>query len=667
MKNNWIYTIITTLLFSVSLSLQAQTSKDYSVMITASVNESAPSITLNWELDNYAVNYYVYRKEAGTMGWGNSLASLDNKTSTWTDNSVEVGKAYEYYILETGNGSFKAYGYIQSGIAVEARDHEGTLLLIIESSLQSSMPDELSTLKSDLVLAGWHVIDKYVSSDDSVSKVKKLIMDVSKTEKLESIYLFGHIPVPYSGQFCHARYYPYPPDGHVAGSGDHCGAWAADAYYAVPEGTWTDNDSTIYGAKRDENKNYGNDGKFDQITLPGEVKYQLGRVDLWSLPAFGKSEVELLKQYVNKTHDFRHNISQVYQKGLIDENFSASIGAFASTAWRDFTSSVGPENIEVKDYFTTMKDSTYLLGYGAGAGSFTSCAGIGKTADFPAGKAAMFNYLFGSFFGDWDITNNFLRAPLASDTGGLVNAWVGRPWWNTFPLALGETIGYCARSTQNNTTEYSNYGLNAFRHFIHVALMGDPSLKLFNVTPATDLVLNPAIDRKSVKLQWTASADQDVIGYHIYYSSEENGPYGRLNSSLVTGTTFDHTWPKAGTNHYMVRAVKLQETASGTYFNLSQGIYGKADNMELGSVPNTNTLSTLIIYPNPAKNELFVNYKLHGNDDLHIRITDLSGKVLLEELHRNVHKGIIRISIESLTTGIYLVDVNGTYQKVFVQ
>lgn len=667
MKNNRRYAILTSALLAFTLTCSAQTSKDYAVLVTVEVNESDPSITLNWEKDNYAQQYTIYRKDAGTKGWGTSLATLAATDTTWTDNNVVIGKAYEYFVREIGSGGFQGFGYVQSGIAVEAKEREGTLLLIIESSLLDSMPAELDMLKMDLRLAGWHVVDRYVAAGDSVSKVKNMIMEVATAEDLETIYLFGHVPVPYSGQFCHARYFQYPPDGHVQGQGDHCGAWAADVYYAVPEGNWTDNDSTINGAARDANKNYGGDGKFDQVTIPGEVKYQLGRVDLWSLPAFGKTEVALLKQYIQKSHDYRNNLSMMYEKALIDENFSASIGAFASTAWRDFTSALGGENVMVKDFFTTVKDSTYLLAFGAGAGGYTSCAGVGNTTDFNTKNAAMFNYLFGSFFGDWDINNNFLRAPLASEKGGLTNAWVGRPWWNTFPMALGETIGYCTRVSQNNTNEYSFYGLNAFRNFIHIALMGDPTLKLFTVSPASDLVLTPAGDKKSVLLSWTASTDPEVIGYHIYYSSEESGPYGRLNSSLVTGTSFNHTWPKAGTNHYIVRAVKLQETASGTYFNQSQGIYGKAENMQTGSAEPPASLTNLTIYPNPAKDELFINYELPGNDNLHITVTDLTGKTLLEQNYRDVHRGIVHIPLSGLTSGIYLVNINGTFRRIVVQ
>ena len=45
---------------------------------------------------------------------------------------------------------------------------------------------------------------------------------------LESVFLLGHVPVPYSGQI--------NPDGHS----NHVGAWAADVYYGELDGNWTD-------------------------------------------------------------------------------------------------------------------------------------------------------------------------------------------------------------------------------------------------------------------------------------------------------------------------------------------------------------------------------------------------------------------------------------------
>ena len=43
------------------------------------------------------------------------------------------------------------------------------------------------------------------------------------------MFLFGHVPVPYSGDIV--------PDGHAP---DHQGAWPCDGFYGDMDGLWTD-------------------------------------------------------------------------------------------------------------------------------------------------------------------------------------------------------------------------------------------------------------------------------------------------------------------------------------------------------------------------------------------------------------------------------------------
>ncbi|MBI1878670.1 MAG: hypothetical protein HYR94_10680, partial [Chloroflexi bacterium] len=64
-----------------------------------------------------------------------------------------------------------------------------------------------------------------------------------------------------------------------------------------------------------------------------------------------------------------------------------------------------------------------------------------------------------------------------------------------------------------------------------------------------------------------------VVGYHIYRAATAAGPFIRVSAVPVTGTSFTDTGPPAGDSTYMVRAIKLEDTPSGTYFNPSQGIF----------------------------------------------------------------------------------------------
>ena len=78
--------------------------------------------------------------------------------------------------------------------------------------------------------------------------------------------------------------------------------------------------------------------------------------------------------------------------------------------------------------------------------------GVGSTSDFAANDPqVVFTMLFGSYFGDWDSQDNFLRAALATPTYTLACVWAGRPYWYFHHMGLGETIGFSARVSQNNS------------------------------------------------------------------------------------------------------------------------------------------------------------------------------------------------------------------------
>ena len=69
----------------------------------------------------------------------------------------------------------------------------------------------------------------------------------------------------------------------------------------------------------------------------------------------------------------------------------------------------------------------------------------------------------------------------------------------------------------------------------------------------------------------TRPSDPAVIGYHVYRRVGAR-PFVRITTSPVDAD--NHTDVGAPKNaSYMVRAIKLEATPSGSYFNASQGIY----------------------------------------------------------------------------------------------
>jgi hypothetical protein len=530
--------------------------RDRCVLVTAQVQKAPPQIDLRWPADPKATAYNVFRKAPTDANWVDVGTPLEAKETHYVDASVQVGVAYEYKILKSaqaGDKPFKGTGYILAGIEVPLRDNRGKVVLVVDSTHAGPLEDPLRRLERDLEGDGWVVVRRDVAPGATPADVKSRIKEAYEADRdgVKAVFLFGHVPVPYSGDF--------NPDGHP----DHRGAWPADAYYGDMDGEWTDAKVDSSKASRAENKNVIGDGKFDFSQLPSPVELQVGRVDLSQMPAFGKSETELLRRYLDKDHAFRHREVLIERRGLICDKFGDFRGeAFVSSGWRNFAPMVGDAQVRPADWFATLTAETYLVAQGSGAGGYQSCAGVGTTADFAAKPTkAVFTLLFGSYFGDWDTRDNLLRAPLAAEATGLVSVWAGRPHWVLHPMGLGESVGYCARLTQNNRGLYPPTG--TFAGGVHVALMGDPTLRIHVVAPPSALV------RKGT-LSWSPSPESGV-SYHVYHAAEEHGAFRRLTETPIAETSYSPPPAKGGI--YMVRAVKLETVASGSYVNASQGIF----------------------------------------------------------------------------------------------
>jgi hypothetical protein len=176
--------------------------------------------------------------------------------------------------------------------------------------------------------------------------------------------------------------------------------------------------------------------------------------------------------------------------------------------------------------------------------------------------------LDGSHFADWDHTDNILRAMIAAPSYGLTACLAGGPHWYLHHMGLGETIGYSTRLTMNNSSLYQNQ-INFLPRAIYINLMGDPSLRMDIVAPPGGLSASSA--NGQVALNWGASGDA-TAGYYLYRADSSSGYFSRITSSPVYGSSSVDS-PPAGNWIYQVRAVALQQTPSGTYYNLSQAAF----------------------------------------------------------------------------------------------
>lgn len=553
--------------FSLTFSATANQSRDYAVEISATVQESPPRITLNWRQTPDSYQYVLSRKAKDQATW-TPFATLSPNTTSYVDSNVSVGSAWEYGIVKNSAVGAIA-GYIWAGIRAPLVEWRGKILLVVDNTYAASLQPELTRLEQDLVGDGWTVLRSDVSRNSTATQIKSLIVSNYNLDPAatKALFLFGHIAVPYSGN--------YNADDHA----DHTGAWVADTFYADLDGAWTDSSVNNQSATRTANRNVPGDGKFDQSQIPSNVELQVGRVDLANMSAFlPKTELDLLRQYLNKDHNFRHGIATAQRRALLFDGFGPSGGeAYAASGWRNFApffSSAQITEVGTGSFLSTANSQDYLWSYGAGGGdpSYTECYDLGTTADFAnTSFRSVFMMFFGSYFGDWDETNGLFRAPLCTPTLCLATMWAGRPHWFLHHMALGETLGFSTRLTQNNSTLYQP---NAFAREVHVSLMGDPTLRMHVVKPISNLTA--MMNSGAASLHWSASPDDNLLGYNVYRLISTSGPFERINANLITQTSYTNFVTEGGAFAYMVRAVKLETSSSGTYSNMSQGIFVNA-------------------------------------------------------------------------------------------
>lgn len=546
------------------------------------VQEAQPAITVTWPPSSGTTGYTLYRRTMGTNTWGAALATLPSSATSYLDTSVEPGLAYEYKITRTA-GSTVAHGYVSSGIALPPVERRGVMLLVVESGAHQALGAAVDDLEEDLLADGWFAQRIVLDAADTPASVRQQIIaawDAAPAD-VKAVYLLGNVPVPYSGN--------QAPDGH----GEHAGAWACDGYYGELNGNWTDASVNSSTGNWSWNHNVPGDGKLDQNSFPSPLELQVGRVDLSRLPAFAETEEQLLADYLAKAHAFKTGALRVPERAVIWDNLQWTNYPLAVSGHMALVPCVGADSVQelssllpFHQHFMQQDD---LLTFQAGTGILG-----GPEAPFPGmdngmstmllpdhTRGGVFNMAIGSYFGDWDNTNNYLRALLARGNA-LVHVWSGLPNWFLHPLAMGENVGYCALRTHNNTANdyiLANGGWQGqSMGRVHLGLMGDPSLRLRYLAPPTDLVATN--DQWYATFSWQPSPDP-VDGYLIYRIDEVQRSIERMTPTPVQGTTYTADTPFEPGVRYMVRALSLRTTPSGSYHDLSLGALAVSEGTQL--------------------------------------------------------------------------------------
>lgn len=688
MKKFVLIFIITIILTPFITFAQTMNSRELVVPLWVEISKTPnPTIKLKWERSGYVETYAIFKRTLDNMTFGSPIAQLDSLASEWTDVNVKLNETYEYQVIGFGkkyvkeNDTLFAYrvfaatGYTLAGIEAIPKFLRGTALLLVDETLQEGLKEDLSIFQSDLEAEGYNVVTQSAPRSEKFDKnkvfaTKKIINDqIVKYPDISTIILIGRIPVPYSGNF--------NPDAHP----DHLGAWPADVYYATSDNLWTDQSVNSTVASRQENKNIPGDGKFDLTNLPPNysVPIAVGRIDMYGMKLFydtskANPELELIKKYLRRNHQYRIGEIETERRALVDDNFSAHSypEAFAASGWRAFFNFFPSTLVKAEDYISILSTKSYLWSYGCGGGSYTSCGGVGNSTDFATkGTKGIFTFLFGSYFGDWDIDNNFLRAPLAAKDGALTIGWSGRPHWFFHHMNLGEPIGTSLLATQNNnniylpniyfTAQFPNGVLyTTGTRQVHISLLGDPTLKMFNKRiPQPNNLQIVEQPNGYLKLKWDAPKGFENAKYLVYRNTEKNPKLVLVTTSPINQTEFEDKFLFDGVVGYKVVAIDLDTSRSGSFYVTGRPATGSIKTVDVAE----QTDWVVNVFPNPATDhiKIEINYK---DKISRILITDIIGNLVksfdysyLSTNQASIIWDLLDNNNQKIENGIYLIKI----------
>jgi len=575
------------LIVFVAVNAHAQVPEDMTLNVCAktklyTLDTTRTVVTIFWKSSPTAALVQNYRFKGKTgLFWGATINIP--LTDTFFRDTIPTGSEREYIVRKDtvtptamNPSPLRKYGYILVGRKVPATLQYGRMLVLIDSSYIQALDSVLLRYKHDLIGDGYIPEFRFVSKTNTVANIKTRITTSNSAvgPALAGVMLLGHIPVPYAGNFISTGF--SPPDGHTAAAPpSHEGAWSSDLFYGdVNTALWTDASVSNTLGARTANHNTVGDGKYDNTSIPSAVELAVGRVDLTDLPSFSLSDTQLMIRYLTKNHNYRAGKTVIRKRMLQDDNLGLLTGEpFGGSSYQTINPLYG-DSVDKLDWHNTLPTNSYQFASGFGFGSYTSLSGVVGTANFAnTTYKATFTTLFGSYFGDFDIQNNLLRAALASDGEILTCVWSGRPKWYFHQMGTGNPIGLSSLMTQNiYNGSYATYpDVNYGYGLVHPSFHGDITLRLSPYQAPQNFVIRQDSCSNRFKLSWNKSKDTGVLAYIVQRSGNLDSTFA--NTAVQTTDTFyTDSFPLTGSNIYMIRAIKADSTCSGLFYNLSHGV-----------------------------------------------------------------------------------------------
>lgn len=254
------------------------------------------------------------------------------------------------------------------------------------------------------------------------------------------------------------------------------------------------------------------------------------------------------------------------------------------------------------------------------------------------------------------------------DTVTLTNAVNWPAKYGKFTVTAKDPNGQADGYADDNSMSSDFSGANTFPDKIIVHFMtnndaSENSYKIINVSTGQIHFSKSGFKNQTLYLD-TISLSPGAC-YKFYFSDE--GPSTSAIGMNRDGLQFMSSYDAIeGTGTLKIKNANNGNTlkditaANAGPFSLSGGNFGASYSLNFMSVfslstPNVEPAATVEVFPNPAKDRIYVNYVTFGGQG-NIQLLDLQGRVLYNEVTTKP-SGTTMINMESLVPGIYVVKV----------
>ena len=490
----------------------------------------------------------VRKRQLPDGAWSHSAKTFHG--GLWLDALVQEGHRYEYQCLDSRG--IVVRDAIAAVRTEEDSDH-GLLALVTASSLPRKLDTDFLEYQNARIAEGWQVrrftIERH--HPNSPGKNRKALDTVrtslsqwraSESDKPMTVFLVGRAPIFESGSL--------NPDGHGQRP------FPVDGIYGDLEGheAWLEPETKeLLGLTR----------------WPGALEASVGRLDFTDMKPGG---VTAYKRYFEKRGAYDRGDWKPTARSLAFPTYGyPSLNRMRSQEAIALSSALFGDDLAMVHYkpFTELGALVaHTAGYGAhNRITLGSRDRLFLSRDFVQPDRAQpvaVHLLDGSYFGDWSVAGNFLRATLLPRDSGLATIWCRTRGVDLRPMATGASIGESLRASINHRLEFSQHydGPGLF-----TTVIGDPTIRFFTPEAPRDVRFDP--QPMGAEIAWKAAGVSTLI------ERSDGGLRGvfrqvaRLPEEVESWTDSS---PLTEKTHYRIRQLHESRTGRGIVYRWSHGV-----------------------------------------------------------------------------------------------